>query len=297
MHVVVTGAAGFSGAHIVRALLGRGHTVTAVIRSTRPQDLAGAQGHLAVLSGDLAGEIALPSKADAVVHAAARSPAPGVTDEQMMRDNVRATERLVAYAKRADVRTFVFLSSLSVHGRIEASVVDENTPSLQPDVYGQTKRQCEELIASANRNFRSLAIRLPGVIGRNSVRNWLTGLLATAREGREITVYNPDAKYNNAVHVSDLAAFVPSLLEQTWAGADALPIGAAGETTVIEAARLIAEAFGGRSPIRISGAAKSPFTISSARARERYGYKPMDIHAMLCRFVEENGGRPPGDAE
>jgi hypothetical protein len=130
------------------------------------------------------------------------------------------------------------------------------------------------------------------VIGPNSVRNWLTGILAAAKEGREISIYNPDAKYNNAVHVADLSQFIGGLLHRDWHGADAVSLGAAGETTVADAVRLLVDAFGGRSTIRVASALKPAFTVSSARACERYSYRPMEICAMLAKFAEENGGRP-----
>src|SRR5688572_4124976 len=149
MHVLVTGAGGFSGVEIVKMLLAQGQRVTAVYGSSpgRLSTLPEKTPRLDIIGGDLAGEVPLPQKCDAVVHAAARSPLPGVTDEQIVHDNVVATERLVAHARRAGVRAFIFLSSLSVHGRIQVPVVDEATPIFEPDSYGLSKRQCEQLIA------------------------------------------------------------------------------------------------------------------------------------------------------
>src|SRR4051812_31007523 len=110
MHVLVTGAAGFSGPHIVEALLAKGHRVTALIRSKlgRLVDVRQPRQGLAVLRGDLSSGMELPRELDAVVHAAARSPVPGVTDEHMMRDNVVATENLIAHARSSGVQTFIF---------------------------------------------------------------------------------------------------------------------------------------------------------------------------------------------
>jgi len=140
--------------------------------------------------------------------------------------------------------------------------------------------------------MRTLAIRLPGVIGPASERNWLSHqVLAAAREGREISVYNAASPYNNAVHVSDLVRFVCILLRQGWRGAEVVTLGAAGMTTVRRAVELVANAFGGKSAIREVTGRRAGFTISSARAIERFGYAPMEIEEMLRRFAAENGGK------
>ncbi len=290
MHVLVTGAGGFSGAEMTLALLGRGHRVTAVVGSTRSRLPASAErlGVLSVITGDLSTEITLPDGLDAIVHAAARSPMPGVTTDDLVRDNVLATHRLVLFAKRSGVRKFVYFSSLSIYGRIETPVVDETTAVVDPDAYGLTKRLGEELLAAEANSMCSLSIRLPGVIGRGSARNWLTNVLVAAREGREIAVFNPNAPFNNAVHVADLGHFACDLIERDWKGFDAVTIGAAGQTPVGEAVRLLISAFGGHSRVRNEPAPKRSYVISSARACDRYGYQPMEISAMLGRFAAEN---------
>lgn len=295
MHVLVTGAGGFSGAEVVLALLARGHRVTAVVSSTRGRLPEGAErlGKLRVIVGDLSGDLALPVEVDAIVHAASRSDAsgggdPGITIDDMVRDNVLSTLRLVKHARSSCVRKFIYFSTVSIYGRIETTVIDETTPVTNPTTYAQTKRIAEELVASGENTFSSLAIRLPGVLGRASVRNWMTNVLASAREGREITVCNPTTPFNNAVHITDLSRFVCQLLDLEWTGFDAVNIGAAGQIAVGEAVRLIVEAFGGRSRIRHETTPKRGFLISSVRACDRYGYHSMEITDMVRRFAAEN---------
>jgi nucleoside-diphosphate-sugar epimerase len=210
-----------------------------------------------------------------------------VSTDKMVADNILATRRLIEHAKGHRIGKVLFLSSLSVYGRIEAPVVDEKTQVLDPEPYGLSKLICERLLAEAS-GISGLAIRLPGVLGRNSVRNWLTGVLHAARDGREIVIYNPDAPFNNAVHVADLSRFVVELLRRDWQGFDAVTIGAAGHTTVRSAVKIIVGALGDQSAIREERFSRQSFSVSSERASRLYGYDPMEIEAMLRRFAAEN---------
>jgi nucleoside-diphosphate-sugar epimerase len=288
LQVVVTGAGGFSGSHLVANLLARGHRVTAIVGRNRDRldALARPQAQLTVVHGDLARPLPLPAHIDAIVHAAARSPAPGVSASTMVRDNVVATEQLLDYATTAGARTFIYLSTLSVYGTISAPVVDETTAIINPDTYGTTKYLGEMMLGELP--LRSMSIRLPGVLGPNSVRNWLTGVLADARADRTIACYNPHSPFNNAIHISDLCDFIADLVKDGgWSGHHVVTVGAKGHTRVQRAVQIIIDTLGSRSSIRISDVARPSFTISSATA-ERFGYRPMAVEAMLAQFAREN---------
>lgn len=287
MDVVVTGAGGFSGSHVVPALLKRGHRVTAIVGRTRGRlDPALDGPDLTIVSGNLAEPLQLPPRIDAVVHTAARSPSPDVTITDMVRDNFVATRRLIDYAVSAGARTFVYFSSLSVYGTIAGPVADEHTPVASNDPYGLTKYLGEMVLRETL--MRSLSIRLPGVIGRDPVRNWLTGVLQAAKAGRDIRIYNPDKPFNNAAHVDDLCRFVTGLLEGHWSGHHAVTVGAKGSTTTRQAVQIILEKLGSTSQVIVSPAARDGFQISSDHACRAFGYEPMDIADMLRLFAESN---------
>jgi len=288
VHVVVTGAGGFSGSHIVSALLALGHDVTAMAgrRLGRLQERDRAR--LTVVTGDLCTELRLPRHADAIVHAAATSPGPGVTTLAMVQDNVVATQRLVRYAADAGVRTFIYLSSLSVYGHILDPIVSERTPIRDPDAYGISK-YLGELMLREQTLLRSLSIRLPGILGPRSVRNWVTGVLQAAQADAEIAFYNPAHPFNNAVHVADLAAFIGNVIDTPdWNGHDVVTVGAAGSISVQRVIEILAEAVGSLSALQVKPAERLGYIISCERACTIYGYRPMEIERMLRTFAQEN---------
>lgn len=298
MHVLLTGANSFIGGHLAESLAHRGISVIATYRRAnvvlqRLQQHTGGRNidYVALDLADADAFARLPVRIDGVVHVAGISGASGITTDEMLACNVTGAANILRYAMSADASRLIYMSTLSVHGRIVANVVDEHTPVVDPDVYGASKYLAERLIAAAATELPAVAIRLPGVLGPGAHRAWLPTMLQRIRRGEAVAVYNPDAPFNNAVHVADLAIFCAALLEQAWHGFHAMPVGAAGHVTVREAVdRLMAAA--GAAPVTIDPASRPGFTISSDYATRQFGYKPMEIGAMLDRYVaEEMSGR------
>jgi nucleoside-diphosphate-sugar epimerase len=288
MRVLVTGASGFSGSFVARELARSGRDVIALHRRETPfLALLNREPRVHKHRGDLVDAAKLPGPFDAVVHAAASSPAPGIVVAQIVRDNVTGTQALIEAAERWAAKAFVFFSSLSVYGEVAAGVVDERTAIVNPDAYGASKRLGELLLAERAERLACLSIRLPGVVGPGSHRNWLSGVAARLRAGETVRAFHLDAPFNNAAHIADLAALVSRVLERPWSGFDTLVVGARGYITVREAIIRLAQGLGVDARIKEIEAAKPSFTLSSERAISRWGYDPMEIGAMIDRYAAE----------
>jgi len=293
MRVLVTGAGGFSGPHLIRHLLDAGHQVLAFAGRKHagrlPVELR-SSACLTVLAGDLAENIALPHDVEAVIHTAAVSPGPGLgpTVTDFVRNNIEATRRLVLWGRSTGVRKFIYFSSISVFGHVAGPVLDESCPRINPDAYGVSKWMGELMLAEQDEEMASVSLRLPGVIGPSAVRNWLATMAALAKKGREIAYFHGNADYNNAVHIDDLCRLVVNVLCRDLRGHDMITLGATGAMKVRDMVTAIAVGLGGHSPLREIPAPRPAFTISSARAQRLYDYRPMAMPAMLARFVTEN---------
>jgi len=292
MHVLVTGASSFIGRHVVLAMSRAGLRVTATYRSGASiiESLKAAAQDADFVRLDLGHEpdfVALPRKVDCIVHVAGVSAMPGITVDDILACNVTGARNLLNYARTANVSRLVLASTLSVHGDVEEQTVDETTPVRAPDLYGASKYLAERLFAAEAHWLPCVAVRLPGVLGQGAHRAWIPTLLDRIRQDQDITVYSPNAMFNNAAHVVDICGLILDSLRRQWSGFHGFPVGADGQIAIAELVRILVSATGSRSRITEGTALKKPFMISSRYAKMNFGYAPMDIEEILSKYVSE----------
>jgi nucleoside-diphosphate-sugar epimerase len=183
----------------------------------------------------------------------------------------------------------IYLSSISVHGIVSAPVIDEVLPIVDPDIYGTTKYLGERMLASTATNMPVVSIRLPGVLGRGATcRVWIPMLLKKMINNEDVELYNPDEKFNNAIHVSDLANFILKLLRRdTLSGFHAFPIAASGMTTIREVAEYLKKLVNSSSIIIVKSSERQAFTINSRYAVSHFGYEQRAIIETIDNFVKD----------
>src|SRR5215471_17926765 len=117
MTVLVTGAAGFLGGHVIDVLLARGERPRALVRPGDRVSLPTESGIVICRAdiGDRAAVAAAMDGVDRILHCAART-GPWGPPQAYQQTNVRALETLVRAALAAGVTRIVHVSSITVHG-------------------------------------------------------------------------------------------------------------------------------------------------------------------------------------
>jgi nucleoside-diphosphate-sugar epimerase len=242
LHVLVTGATGFTGGHLARTLAERGDTVRALVRDpSRAEELRGAGVELA--AGDLRDRAAIRSACtgvDLVYHIAAIYRQAGLPDDEYRAVNATAVRHVIEAAAYGGVRRVVHCSTVGVHGDVEHPPAGEDAPLTPGDIYQQTKLEGERVArqAAADTGVEVVIARPTGIYGPGD-RRLLKLFRGIAR--RRFVILGSGHIYYHLTYIDDLVegfrlcGGVPQAAGQTYilAGSEV--------TTLNELVALIAE--------------------------------------------------------
>lgn len=192
LKVLVTGATGFLGRHLVPALLTKGFSVTCLVRSDPGP---GLWADCTMVFGDIRDHKAVAQAVtgqDAVIHAAAVVNPKSAGEYQSI--NVEGTRQLVESAKQSHVNHFIFISSVDVGHKT---------------AYGVSKEKGEELVKDSGIHFTILR---PGPIyGPDDNKN-IMELFDLVSTKRLIPVIGDGNYLRQPIHVDDACASIISVI-------------------------------------------------------------------------------------
>ena len=218
--ILVTGASGFIGAHIVRRLADDGHAVVANGRDARRmRTLDGVAA--SVMSADLADDPLddVLAGCDVVVHCAALS-SPWGTAEALHKANVVATERLLDAARRHGVRRFVHMGSPSIYFRFRDQFnvgEDFQPPRRWVTEYARSKWQSECRVRDASDDQLQTVILRPRAVFGEGDRAILPRLLALAARGW-FPLVDAGRAVIDVTHVDNLSGLVAHCVQAELTG-------------------------------------------------------------------------------
>lgn len=174
MKILITGSSGFVGTHLTKKLLDEGHTVYALVRT--PSKMAHTHSNLHLIKGDLnSRELSwidqLPTDLDSCIHTA------GIVHsfihDEFTQVNVEGTRYLVDSLKEKFIFPFKFIliSSLAAAGPVNlGEKKGEDTPDFPVSIYGQSKKEAENVLRThAPKEWICSIVRPPMIIGPGDV--------------------------------------------------------------------------------------------------------------------------------
>jgi UDP-glucose-4-epimerase GalE len=322
LRILVTGGAGYIGAHTVRLLLEQGHDVTVVDNLSKGYRHNVPDGRLHVL--DLADTAALAQlmrekRPQAVIHFAAfiavgesmREP------ERYFANNVGGSLSLLTAMVEAGVKHIVFSSTAAVYGNPHANPILETFPIQPVSPYGESKVMVETLLGWFDRihHLTSVSLRYFNASGADPASrlgeehepetHLLPLLLRAVITGSPITIFGgdydtPDGTcIRDYIHVDDLAQAHILAVEYLLAGGatDQFNVGAGTGHTVMEMIRVVEEVTGKKVPHVIGPRREGDppsLVAASDKLRTSLGWRPQ--YTDLRTIVEHAWGFAKGRA-
>lgn len=268
--VLITGAGGFIPYYLILSLLDRNDRFASKVRviglvrnAKRAEEKFGAlleREDFSLLNQDVCTEIAIPEKADYVIHAASQASAWHFENDPVgtINANLMGTGNVLEYARKAESKGVLFLSSLKVYGKVQdgsLALKEESVGYLDHtsyrNCYATGKRAAETLCACYHKQHGiSVKIARPSYIygpaSMDDDRVWAQ-FLANVVLGQDILLKSNGAAYRSFCYVSDAASALFKILLE---GEDVTPYNIAdrnSNVTIRNFARAATEVFPERS--------------------------------------------------
>ena len=236
--VLVTGGAGYIGAHVAAELLKAGYSVRIYDDFSNGLHKRVDGSFRDIVEGDILDReklIQAMHGVDAVIHLAAKKAVEESVKNPLKyyENNVGGTLNLLAAMTLKGVKKIVFSSSAAVYSPNDKDAVEETDPTVPLSPYGATKLLSEELITTVGnaeqishislRYFNVVGAAIPA-FGDNSKDNLVPKVFLALKNGKRPQIYGtayptPDGTcIRDYIHVQDLALAHVAALKKTESG-------------------------------------------------------------------------------
>ena len=307
MKILITGGAGFIGAHLAQRLLSRGDRVVIIdnfndyydpqLKKDRMKSLLKGYDYT-LYRGDIRNtkfleKIFQAEKIDKVMHLAAMAGVRSSLLDPILYEevNVRGTLNLLEMARKYKIKNFVYASSSSVYGnnaKVPFSEKDSVDRPISP--YAATKKATELLAHVYSHTFglRTTGLRYFTVYGPWSRPDMAMILFADAIfANKPIKVFNHGKMSRNFTYIDDIVSGTVAVIDADLS-CDVMNIGGDREETLLRYIEVLEEKIGKKAKKKLLPMQPGdvPTTVADIRKLKKLGWRPTTrIESGIEKFV------------
>ncbi len=295
--VLITGAGGFIGSHLVELCVARGLRVRAFTHynsggSWGWLEQSPARSKIEVIAGDIRdfdSVFAATQGCDAVLHLAALIGIPYsyLSPLAYIKTNIEGTYNVLQSAREQSLKTIVLTSTSETYGTAQYVPINEEHPSVGQSPYAASKIAADQLGISFYRSF-GLPVKIVRPFNtygpRQSARAIIPTIISQIASGkRKITLGNVTPT-RDLTFVTDTAAGILAVAQAKGLEGQATNLGSGQEIAIGELA------------LKIAALMKAKITIASSRERIRPSNS--EVERLLCdntRALSHTNWKPATD--
>ena len=210
--VLITGINGFVGRHLVKLLKSNNYTISGI--GINEMAVEGINYYNLDLLKKNEILLNIMNECDKVVHLAAILPH-NQNKGNFLNVNLNITNNVLESFEKSNAKTFIFLSSMKVYGKLENIPSDENVELNPKTDYGKSKLACENLIKkfSSKSNKKFIILRSTYLFGPNQNKDFLIpAILDQVKLSNKVILQNANLE-RDYIYVKDLCQAIMNSLK------------------------------------------------------------------------------------
>lgn len=276
MTFLITGITSYIASYVALKLLENGHRVIGISRT--PPEIV--HSRFQWIEFDLSnGYPKIVWPVDMILHMAAMARL-NQSASQYYESNICITHHVESMARRLSPDVIFYTSSMKVYGDIQSSTVCEDTPVINPDLYGISKYFGEKLLEEAG---NTLSIRMPNTIAPGS-NGWINSIYKKLQTNEPISLIN--SPYNHTLHPLDIYRFIDTIIQKKLFLTDQYNLCASGLMTSLEVVRHMKHKLGASSAIEWTEN-KNFHTLSNHKVSQIF--TPMTVLETIDLYLQDMG--------
>jgi len=276
MNIFLTGASSYVGKYIAKSLISSGHNIISTSRTDPQIKLSNYRW----IQHDLSKSPVegFDEKIDSVIHVAG-SAWMNKSTKEYVESNILTTMNLGSFVKKLKPKITFYISSRDIHGEVKGDNINEESPIINPIIYGHTKYIAENILLEQG---PTIILRAPSIIGIGT-HGWIDSVYKKMKINEEVKFTN--SKFNNFIHASEISKIIQKFIEESKFQSSTYVLGCSDVSTSKKVLTQMKNLLNSNSKLTEISTTNSSYTMKVDKLMRIY--KTMTVERTIDLYIKE----------